>query len=136
MVAETFPLNSPDNFYNVRASVYLNPITQENNNQIILDSEYMRISFGYIFWLQLHYKCLTTSFPLSIEYMSRLIETDKYYSVRFLTMQTGDKTLETRGEIRLLNGPDPAGTVTLLGSYIGQEWKLHVIDDRVQPYRK
>jgi hypothetical protein len=136
MVAETFPLNSPENFNDVHTTVYLNPITQGNNKRIILDSDYMRLSFGYTYWLPIRISCISIFYPISFSYTSRLVETDNYYRVDFITEQTGDKTLETRGEIRLLEGFNPAGTLTLRGIYTGPEWKLHVIDHEVAIQRK
>lgn len=130
MVQESFPLNSPANF-DLRATIYLEPLTQGNNNQLILDSKYMQLSGAYIFTSSINIGGHSICYSIPVGLASGLKPTDKYFNVRFSTRQTGSKTVESRGELTLLNNPLPAGGVILRGSYIGAEWKLHVLDNKI-----
>ncbi len=60
--------------------------------------------------------------------VGRIAQAAGIFNVNFTTKQTGVLSLETVGRISLLNSPSPAGVITLRGNYIGEEWKLHVLD--------
>ena len=91
----------------------------------------MRLGIGYTFNGTLNLDGISICYSIPVSLVSGLVKTDSYFQVKFFTRETGNKTIETKGEVRLLNYPDPAGVVTLRGSYTGPEWKLHVLDHKI-----
>ena len=129
MIAETFPLRSPQNYYS-RATVYFGSVTQGNANRLILQSDYVRFHFGFISnWGDITGICTLSNIPLEFSIFDTGIQrSDSVFRVEFSTRQTGAKSVQTTGTVKLLTDPNPIGIFTMNGDYIGEDWKLHVLD--------
>ena len=128
MVKETFPINSPGHSV-LRTSLFLKPLTQNNNNAIVLKSQSMKMFLGRNFTLDLG--CLydlpdrvgmwlPSGAPMDIS---------SFFNITFTTRQIGQTTnIETEGRIEIVGVPQPIGSVFFRGYYTGPQWKLHVLD--------
>jgi len=130
MIAETFPLRSRENYYS-RATVYFGSVTQGNANRLILQSDYVRFNFGFISnWGNITGICALSNYPFEIRIFDTGIQkSDSVFRVEFSTRQTGPKSVQTIGTVKLLTDPNPIGIFTMSGDYIGEDWKLRVLDN-------
>jgi hypothetical protein len=127
MVKETFPLNSPG-ASELRASLFLKPVTQNNNKSIVLRSQSMKMFFGHNFSFDLG--CLY-NFPDRVGVWlpsGSPMDISSFFSITFTTRQIGQTNIETEGRIEIVGVPQPVGSVFFRGYYTGPQWKLHVLD--------
>jgi len=134
MVKETFPLDVPYP-YDLRASLYLKPKTQNNNRAIVLTSQSMKLRVGKAFGLGELLGCsplnaLPVTIPINVWLPSGSpADVSNLFSITFTTRQIGQtNSIETEGRIELVGVPQPVGSVFFRGYYTGPQWKLHVLD--------